>query len=108
MERNSSGALRAPGAFGARGTSDPHATLSSCSLNIDDHARLVAPRGAAAWVLRRWVLGPAAAAPLTTRPAAAPAPPPPAPLPLFSACEFVAVLLQAVRVCLLSAVLFTT
>jgi hypothetical protein len=34
MERNSSGALRAPGAFGASGTSDPHATLSSCSLHI--------------------------------------------------------------------------
>jgi hypothetical protein len=34
MERNSSGALRAPGAFGAKGTSDPHVTLSSCSLHI--------------------------------------------------------------------------
>ena len=34
MERNSSGALRAPGAFGAIGTSDHHAILSSCLLCI--------------------------------------------------------------------------
>ena len=34
MERNSSGALRAPGAFGASGTSDPHAIISSCLLHI--------------------------------------------------------------------------
>ncbi len=34
MERNSSGALRAPGAFGARDTSDHHIILSSCSLYI--------------------------------------------------------------------------
>ena len=34
MERNSSGALRAPGAFGATGTSDHHAILSSCLLCI--------------------------------------------------------------------------
>ena len=33
------------------------------------------------------------------------APAPPAPLPLFSACEFVAVLYQAMRVCWLAAVL---
>ena len=42
MERNSSGALRAPGAFGASGTSDPHAIISSCSLHVH-HARLLAP-----------------------------------------------------------------
>ena len=41
MERNSSSTLRAPGAFGAIGTSDPHATLSSCSLLVH-HARLLA------------------------------------------------------------------
>ena len=34
MERNSSGALRAPGAFGASGTSDPHAAISSWSLHV--------------------------------------------------------------------------
>jgi hypothetical protein len=34
MERNSSRALRAPGAFGASGKSDPHGTLPSCSLHI--------------------------------------------------------------------------
>ena len=34
MERNSSGALRAAGAFGAIGTSDHHAILSSCLLCI--------------------------------------------------------------------------
>jgi hypothetical protein len=44
MERNSSGALRAPGAFGASGTSDPHAIISSCSLHVH-HARLLAPTG---------------------------------------------------------------
>ena len=33
--------LRAPGAFGASGTSDPHAIISSCSLLIH-HARLLA------------------------------------------------------------------
>ena len=93
MERNSSGALRAPGAFGASGTSDPHATLSSCSLHITHVCWLPA------------VLRPSTAAPLTTRPAAAPAPPAPGPLPLFSACKSVAVLRQAVRVCLLSEVL---
>ena len=74
MERNSPGALRAPGAFGARGTSDPHAILSSCSLYITHVCSLAA-------VLPRRT---SAAAPLTTRPAAAPAPP--APLQLFSAC----------------------
>jgi len=79
MERNSSGALRrAPGAFGATGTSDYHAILSSCLLCITRVCSLTA------------VLRPSAAAPLTTRPAAAPAPP--APLQLFSACESVAVL----------------
>jgi hypothetical protein len=88
MERNSPGALRAPGAFGASGTSDHHATISSCSLHITHVCWLPA------------VL-PSAAAPLTTRPPAAPAPP--APLPLFSACESVAVLWQATRVCLLAA-----
>jgi hypothetical protein len=81
MERNSSGALRAPGAFGASGTSDHHATLSSCSLQITPVLR---PQH-------------------RTRPPAAPAPP--APLPLFSACKSVAVLGQAMRVCLLAAVL---
>jgi hypothetical protein len=91
MERNSSGALRAPGAFGAMGTSDPHAIFSSCSLHITHVCWLAA------------VLWPSAAAPLTTPPPAAPAPP--ASQPLFSACKFVAVLWQAVRVCLLSAVL---
>ena len=72
MERNSSGALRAPGAFGASGTSDPHATLQicQCSLYITHVCSLAA------------VLRPSAAAPLTTRPAAAPAPP--APQQLFS------------------------
>jgi hypothetical protein len=82
MERNSSGALRrgAPGAFGASGTSDLHATISSCSLHITHVCWLPA------------VLRPQAsvAAPLTTRPPAAPAPP--APLPLFSTCAYVAVL----------------
>ena len=96
MERNSSGALRAPGAFGASGTSDPHATLSSCSLHITHVCWLPS-------VLRPSVLRPSAAAPLTTRPPAAPAPP--APLPLFSACKSVAVLGQAMRVCSLAAVL---
>ena len=81
MERNSSGALRAPGAFGASGTSDPHATLSSCSLHITHVCSLAA----------------------VLRPPAAPAPP--APLPLFSACKSVAVLGQAMRVCSLAAVL---
>ncbi len=78
MERNLSGALRAPDAFGANGTSDPHAILSICSLYITRVCSLTAE------------LRPSAAAPLTTRPAAAPAPP--APLQLFSACESVAVL----------------
>ena len=41
MERNFPGALRAPGAFGASGTSDPHAIISSCSLLVH-HARLLA------------------------------------------------------------------
>jgi hypothetical protein len=51
------------------------------------------------------VLRPSAAAPLTetSRPPAAPASPAPLPLALFLACEFVAVLLQAMRVCLLAA-----
>ena len=62
MERNSSGA---PGAFGASGTSDPHATLSSCSLHITHVCSLAA------------VLRPSAAAPLAARPPAAPAPPAP-------------------------------
>jgi hypothetical protein len=62
----------------------------------------------------RWlpvVLRPSAAAPLTTRPPAAPAKilAPLAPLPLFSACESVgssvAVLRPAMRVCSLAAVL---
>jgi hypothetical protein len=52
MERNSSGALRAPGAFGASGTSDPHAIISSCSLHITHVCWLAA------------VLRPSAAAPL--------------------------------------------
>ena len=65
MERNSSGALRAPGAFGARDTSDHHIILSSCSLYITRVCSLAA------------VLLPSAAAPLTTRPPAAPAPPAP-------------------------------
>ena len=47
MERYSSGALRAPGAFGASGTSDPHAIISSCSLHVH-HARLLAPTGSGA------------------------------------------------------------
>ena len=34
MERNLSGALRAPGASDAIGTSDTHAIISSCSLHI--------------------------------------------------------------------------
>jgi hypothetical protein len=34
MERNSSRALRAPGAFGASGKSDHRGILSSCSLHI--------------------------------------------------------------------------
>jgi hypothetical protein len=72
MERNSSGALRTPGAFGASGTSDPHAILSSCSLYITHVCWLAA-------VLRP--SGAAAEARLTTRPPAAPAPP--ALLPLF-------------------------
>ena len=91
MERNSSGALRAPGAFGAIGTSDHHAILSSCLLCITRVCSLAA------------VLRPSAAAPLTTRPPAAPAPP--APLQPFSACLSVAVTLQAMRVCSLAEVL---
>ena len=58
MERNLPGALRAPGAFGATGTSDHHAILSSCSLCITRVCSLAAVK---------------AAAPLTTRPPAAPA-----------------------------------
>jgi hypothetical protein len=73
LERNSSGA------FGASGTSDPHALISSCSFALH-LARL-----------------------LTTRPPAAPAPP----QPLFSACESVAALRQAMRVCSLAAPLAT-
>ena len=57
MERNSSGALRAPGAFGATGTSDHHATLSSCLLCITRVCSLAA------------VLRPSAAAPLAAPPA---------------------------------------
>ena len=90
MERNSSSALRAPGAFGASGISNPHVTLSSCSLHITHVCWLPA------------VLRPSSGA-AATRPPAAPAPP--APLPLFSACEFVAVLYHAMRVCWLAAVL---
>ena len=86
MERNSPGALHAPGAFGASDTSDPHASLYICSLYITHVCSLAA------------VLRPSAAAPLTT--AAAPAPP--APRQLFSACESVAVLWQAMRVCSLA------
>jgi hypothetical protein len=74
MERSSPGARRKPGAFGASGTSDSHAIISSCSLHITRVCSLEA----------------------VLRPPAAPAPP--APLPLFSSCKFVAVLLQAVRV----------
>jgi hypothetical protein len=71
MERNSPGALlvRKPGAFGASGTSDSHAIISSCSLHVTRVCSLAA----------------------VLRPPAAPAPP--APLPLFSslmACKFVA------------------
>jgi hypothetical protein len=47
MERNSSGALRAPGAFGARGTSDPHAILEICSLYITQVCSLAAVSTAA-------------------------------------------------------------
>ena len=96
MERNSSGALRAPGAFGTIGTSDHHAILSSCLLSITRVCSLAA-------VLRPSAAAPSAAAPLTTRPLAAPAPP--APQQLFSACLSVAVTLQAMRVCSLAAVL---
>jgi hypothetical protein len=64
MERNSSGALRAPSAFGAIGTSDHHVTLSGRAPHITHVFRLAA-------ALR---LRPSAAAPLTTRPPAAPAP----------------------------------
>ncbi len=92
MEGNSSGARSAPGAFGAIGTSDPHAILSSNLLYITHVSWLPA-------MLRPSVLRPK----LTTRPPAAPAPP--APQPLFSACESVAVLRQAMRVCSLAAVL---
>ena len=81
MERNSSGALRAPGAFGATGTSEHHAILSSCLLCITRVCSLAA----------------------VLRPPAAPAPP--APLQPFSACLSVAVTLQAMRVCSLAAVL---
>ncbi len=91
MERNSSGAPRAPGAFGASGTSDPHVTLSRAAARSTHHITHVC------WLAA--VLRP------KTRPPAAPAPPAAPPQPLFSACEFVAVLRQAVRVCLLSAVL---
>ncbi len=45
MERNSSGALRAPGAFGARDTSDHHIILSSCSLYITRVCSLAAVPG---------------------------------------------------------------
>ena len=55
MERNSSGALRAPGAFGAIGTSDHHAILSSCLLCVTRVCSLTA----------------------VLRPSAAPAPPAP-------------------------------
>ena len=96
MERNSPGALRAPGAFGGSGISDHHVTLSSCSLHITRVFWLPA-------VLRPSAAAPSAAAPLTTRPPAAPAPL--APLPLFSACESVIALRQAVRVCSLAAAL---
>jgi hypothetical protein len=48
MERNSSGALRAPGPFGASGTSD-HVTLSSCSLHITHVCSLAAVLRAAAF-----------------------------------------------------------
>jgi hypothetical protein len=96
MERNSPGALRAPDAFGARGTMDHHVTLSSCSLYITRVCSLAAVLRPSRCCGRR----------LTTRPPAAPAPPaPPAPLPLFSACESVAILRQAMRVCSLAAVL---
>jgi hypothetical protein len=60
MERNSSGALRAPGAFGTSGTSDSHVTLSSCSLHITHVCWLAA------------VLRPSAAAPFSGSKAAAP------------------------------------
>ncbi len=63
MERNSPGALRAPGAFGASGTSDPrrqrHIGSSCDSLNLLPligplhHARLLSRRGAAAEVFGR-------------------------------------------------------
>ena len=49
--RNSAGALRAPGAFGARGTSAPHAMLSSCPLHVTRVCSLAAvlrPSAAAA------------------------------------------------------------
>jgi hypothetical protein len=102
MERNSPGALRAPDAFGARGTLDHHVTLSSCSLYITRVCSLAAVlRPSRCCGLRPQ--HPSAAAPLTTRPPAAPAPL--APLPLFSACESVAILRQAMRVCSLAAVL---
>jgi hypothetical protein len=98
MERNSSGALCAPGALTgppsenpsrrqlAACASDPHVKsslrLSSCSLHITRVCWLAA-------VLRPSVLRPSAAAPLTTQPPAAPAPPAPSAaatdaLPLFS------------------------
>ena len=83
MERNSLGTLCAPNVLGASGTSDPHAIISSWSLHITHVCSL--------------------AAPLTTRPPAAPAPP--APHPLFSACESVAALWRPMRVCSLAAVL---
>ena len=47
MERNSSGALRAPGAFGATGTSDHHAILSSCVLHVTRVCSLAAVHAAA-------------------------------------------------------------
>jgi hypothetical protein len=49
--RNSAGALRAPGAFGARGTSAPHAIFSSCPLHVTRVCSLAAvlrPSAAAA------------------------------------------------------------
>ena len=61
MERNSSGALRAPGASGAAAT---FLSMRVCRRSVASHARLLARSGAAAEAL-------------AARPPAAPAPPAP-------------------------------
>ncbi len=66
MEKYSSGALRASGAFSTSGTSDSHAIISSCSLHITHVCSLPAVlRPSAADLLRRGLVAPAPPAPLS-------------------------------------------